>query len=341
MGEYYESHSPKAFTSAKLKQMGHSSGIGDPAGTGDRDQTSQSDDYGKPPEISDSSKFKKGGKVGGKGKKMHLGRAGRSTGGRVGRASGGPVFDENETDNDGKKVKSGVQGNVNTQMKSDVGPIRQGEYPKYQRDKRPKEMTIERSGRARGGRTHPDEAEDKALIDKMVKKDARTGRARGGRAKGKTVVNVIVGGKGDQDKPQGGPPMAPMVPPPPPAAPPQPPPHPPGAPMGGGAPPMMPPGGAPMGPAGAPPGGMPPPPMRAKGGRVNNLGKYLHPPKAGFSDGKAPHVGGGKEGFSDTKPTTKRAPMASGSKDFRVKLDPNERAGNNGQGRIEKAARQA
>jgi hypothetical protein len=304
MGEYFSSNSPAAFTKAKMEKMGHSSAIGDPAGNKDPTE----DDYGKQPEPSDSSKFKKGGSVHGKGKKAHLGRAGRAMGGRVGRAEGGKV------------------GKINTQMKDDESPVRMGEFPKYKR----------------GGKVHDDEAEDKTLVDKMVKPSAlRAGRASGGRTKGKgkTVVNVIVGGgKGDQGM---APPAAPMVPPPPPAAPPPPPAHPPGAPMAGGPPPMMPPGGAPMGPAGAPPGGMPPPPMRKAGGRVNNLGHYLHPAKAGFSDGKAPHRGGGKEGFSDTKPTAKRAPMASGSKSFRVKRDPNERAGNNGQGRIEKAARQA
>jgi hypothetical protein len=87
----------------------------------------------------------------------------------------------------------------------------------------------------------------------------RVDRARGGRAKGKTTVNVIIGG----DKhltPQGPPPM----PPPPMAAPGPvgPPPPPPG-----GPPPMMPPGGAPMGPAGAPPPGAPPM-LRARGGRI-------------------------------------------------------------------------
>lgn len=83
----------------------------------------------------------------------------------------------------------------------------------------------------------------------------RVGRARGGRtAKGKTTVNVIIGG----DKQAPPPPM----PPPPmaapgPVGPPRPPP---------GPPPGMPPGGAPpMGPAGPPPG---PPMLRARGGRI-------------------------------------------------------------------------
>ncbi len=128
--------------------------------------------------------------------------------------------------------------------------------------------------RARGGRAeHSDEAEDRALVKKMVKPEARMDRggrthndehrhhrARGGRAgRGKTVVNVIVGRGG---QPQGAAPMPPPMPPP--MAPPPPPMPPPRPPMAG--PPMpMPSGGAPMGPMGAPPGGMP---MRARGGKI-------------------------------------------------------------------------
>jgi hypothetical protein len=293
MGEYYSSNSPSAFTKKKMEAMGHSSADRNPDGDGDRSKSEQADDYGKPPEPSDSSKFKKGGAVHGKGKKGHLGRMGRATGGRVGRAAGGPVDDEN--DSAGKKVKGGVVGDVNTNMKTNEGAIRQGDLPKY----------------ARGGRAS-------------------------GKGKGKTVVNVVIGGKDDKPPPMAGPPMLP----PPPPGPPPPPPHPPMAPPQGGPPPMMPSGGAPMGPAGAPPGGMPPPPMRARGGRVGNLGKFAHPAKAGFSDSKAPHRGGGKEGFSDVKMTGKRAPMADGSCNFKAKRDPNETAGNNGQGRLEKARRQ-
>jgi hypothetical protein len=125
-------------------------------------------------------------------------------------------------------------------------------------------------GYAAGGAVHSDEAEDKALIRKEVKKTAlkvdgkkpkvradRPGRARGGRApkkSGKTNVNVIVAGHGGQ------PPAPPMMPPPglgaapPPAMPPR--------------PPMGPPPGAVPPPglgAGMPPPGMPP---RRAGGRA-------------------------------------------------------------------------
>jgi hypothetical protein len=150
------------------------------------------------------------------------------------------------------------------------------------------------TGRASGGKAdHPDEAQDKALIRKMVKakdlkmKDGgRAHRASGGGAfddymgdegsapkssgksgKGKTTVNIMIGQPQQQGinpmalaaladmagGPQGGPPQ--QLPPP-------------GAmpPPGAGAPPpqmMAPPPSAPPGP---PPGG--PPMMRKDGGKV-------------------------------------------------------------------------
>jgi hypothetical protein len=107
----------------------------------------------------------------------------------------------------------------------------------------------------------------------------RVGRAHGGKAKGakgRTVVNVIVGGdKGQQPPPT--PPIMPhpMVPPPPPPPPQQG--MPPGMPPPGGMPPGMPPGAGmpppprpPMPPPGGMPPGMPPPGMgRAHGGRIS------------------------------------------------------------------------
>ncbi len=275
-------YSPRDFTRDKMKKMGHSGGaaIGSPPGNLDRSKDADEDEYGHKAAKSDSADFKKGGAVHAKGKRPHMGRAGRAMGGRVGRATGG------------KTGSDGVEGKINTQMKDDGGMIAQGDLPETRFGSDGKD----REGRARGGRT----------------------------GKGKTVVNIVVGagGKGDQPPPPMAPPMAPPMPPPQAAQkPPMPPPQ--------GQPIMMPPGG--MGPGGAPPPGAgPPPAMHAKGGRVK-----------GFSDEKAPHKGGGKEDFSDTKPTSKRAPMASGSKEFRVKRDPNETAGANGEGRLEKARRQA
>lgn len=292
-------YSPRDFTRDKMKKMGHSGGaaIGAPPGNIDRSKDADGDDYGHTAAKSDSSDFKKGGGVHAKGKRPHMGRAGRATGGRVGRATGG------------KTGSDGVEGKINTQMKDDGGMIAQGDLPETHFGSDGKD----RQQRARGGKTKS----------------------------GKTVVNIVVGagGKDQQPPPQMAPPMAPPMPPPqPPQKPPMPPPQ--------GQPIMMPPGGAPMGPGGAPPPGAgPPPAMHARGGRVGNLGKFAHAAKAGFSDSKAPHRGGGKEGFSDTKPTSKRPPMADGHKDFGKsgvkKGRPMETAGNNGEGRLEKARRQA
>ena len=113
--------------------------------------------------------------------------------------------------------------------------------------------------RAKGGKVHPDEAEDKKLISKMIKSDdKRHERADGGRVgkgKGKTTVNVIVSPQGGgQQPPQRVPVPVPVPQGPPPGA---------GAPPPGG----MPPGGPP--PMGG--GAMPPPGMmgRKAGGRVS------------------------------------------------------------------------
>jgi hypothetical protein len=117
----------------------------------------------------------------------------------------------------------------------------------------------DRKPRAAGGRaTHSDVAEDKKLVNKMVKPECRTGRADGGAVNGKkgTTVNIVISGNpsagatpGPVTPPR---PPAPVMPSPPPAAPPMPP---------GGMPgPGMPPGGL----MGAPPS----PLMRKSGGRV-------------------------------------------------------------------------
>ena len=114
-------------------------------------------------------------------------------------------------------------------------------------------------------------------------KGGRVDRARGGRTKGKTTVNVIIGG--DKQQP---PAMPPPMPPPPMAAPgPVGPPRPPMPPPGMG--PGMPPGGAPMGPGGPPPPGGPPM-LRARGGRIGRqMGGAM--PMAGAPPGLRPGVG--------------------------------------------------
>ena len=160
---------------------------------------------------------------------------------------------------------------------------------------------------AHGGAVHEDEAEDKKLIKRTVKKKAlkmeggkpkhrMDRRARGGRTKSKgkgTNVNVIVA---PQHAAGGAPGMMPGMPP---GA--MPPPHPPmmASPSPPGAPPPMPPGGMP--PPGMPPrpGMMPPPGMMphkrggrayAKGGAVKDGAAYEEGIKNGtpvqHSDGK-------------------------------------------------------
>lgn len=116
---------------------------------------------------------------------------------------------------------------------------------------------------------HSDEAEDKALIKKMVKPDARIERADGGRVgKGKTNINIVINAK-PESKDDGAGALPPPLPPgllPPPPAPLSPPPMGGMPPMGGpgGPPPMVP----PMGGAGGPPPGLGALLGRKAGGRV-------------------------------------------------------------------------
>ncbi len=115
------------------------------------------------------------------------------------------------------------------------------------------------TGKKSSGQGHPDEAQDKVLIKKMIKQDKGEYKiggavsapradkfARGGKAKGKkgTTINIAVIGGGKEGA-EGAPPMPPMP-----------------------KPPMaLPPPGA--GPGGPPGGAMPPgmPPMK-RGGKV-------------------------------------------------------------------------
>jgi hypothetical protein len=131
--------------------------------------------------------------------------------------------------------------------------------------------TFKKGGMAK----HEDVAEDKALIKKMVKAEARTAKFGGGalsglnmgdakasggsaKGKGKTNINIVINPNASQP-PAGGPPGMPPMPPRPPGGVP--------VPMG------MPPAGAPPAGAGAPPMPMLPPPpappmARKAGGKV-------------------------------------------------------------------------
>jgi hypothetical protein len=159
----------------------------------------------------------------------------------------------------------------------------------------PKLPSLGRPGRRTGGRTPPvagveakmdgslsrtrrsatETARDIAREERVVSdlSQDRQDRARGGRTnKGKTTVNVIIGGDKHQQMP---PPPMPM--PPPPAAGP-----PPGAPPPGGPPGMPPGGGMPPPGAGGPPPGMPPMMGRKTGGRVAPIVGVARPGKHNF-----------------------------------------------------------
>ena len=156
-----------------------------------------------------------------------------------------------------------------------------------------------RAHHAKGGAAHPDVAEDKALIRKMVKPSARTGKADGGekgagrglyvrqgyphevpgvdggriarkhggsaKGKGKTNINIMI-------HPHGAEGAAPQLPPMPPRPMPPMPPMPPAPPAGGMPPVPTPPMGAPMGGAPLPPMGAARPGMppigRKHGGNI-------------------------------------------------------------------------
>jgi hypothetical protein len=291
MGE----HSAKAFTTDKLKKFEVS---GKNGGGSNGDKGASADDYGrKAARTSDSSAFAAGGAA----KAPSLGRAGRANGGRTRdiskltdsgpkgygdrpliRAKGGRI---------GKQLGGGLPPGAVGTPPGLTAPPPAGQLPGLPGLGRKKGGRV---GRSTGGQaTATDEYtqagrtmtnEDASGKDRFSGGNFPSSRARGGRtnlarggkakgAKGKTVVNVIVGGKGDQPPPPVMP--HPMMPPPPP------PPPPPQAASGPRPMPPMPPGGMPgmPGPPGPPGGGMPPPGMppgmpppgmgRASGGRIS------------------------------------------------------------------------
>jgi hypothetical protein len=237
---------------------------------------------------------KAGGRVEGKVAKKRLDRAPRKKGGAVKRADGGDVRKDGSTGNGwggdlsetaaangGSSGSAGhlgyVNGRVNTNGSTGRGEAGknyiESKYKKGGRvkrenggamadpsqtvavrpveDKKPKLVEYKR-----GGAVHPDEAEDRKLIRKMVKKeDLRSARAEGGavKKKGSTTVVINLGAQGAGAMPP--PAQRIPVPVPVPAGPGM-------AQPGAGGPP---PGGAPMGVPGAPP---PNPMARKRGGRV-------------------------------------------------------------------------
>ena len=185
----------------------------------------------------------------------------------------------------------------------------------------PKSPHLGRPGRQAGGRiagdlirtrrTPEETAKDIAGEDKVINALAkdREGRAHGGRTKGKTTVNVIIGGQKAMTPPAAPPPMA--APPPPP----RPPMPPPGMPPGG-----MPIGGAPLGAAGAPPPGAPPM-LRARGGRIGKqwgggMGGGMQQPGGMGAGGMGQRpwggMGGGQQPPAATPPAAGATPPAGG-----------------------------
>jgi hypothetical protein len=293
MGE----HSQKAFTTDKLKKFEVS---GKNGGSGNGDKGASADDYGrKAARTSDSSAFAAGGAA----KAPSLGRAGRANGGRTRDIS--KLTDSGPKGYGDRPLIRAKGGRIGRQLGGALPPGAAGTPPGLTTPPPAGQLPgLPGLGRKKGGRvgrdaggpvertrgySAPDDKWDdttKQWADDQMSaahdfdagqraKGGRVGRAHGGKAKGakgKTVVNVIVGGdKGQQPPPT--PPIMPhpMVPPPPPpppqqGMPPMPPPG--GMPPGAGMPP--PPPRPPMPPPGGMPPGMPPPGMgRAHGGRIS------------------------------------------------------------------------
>jgi hypothetical protein len=306
MGE----HSQKSFTADKLKKFEVS---GKNGSSGNGDKGASADDFGrKAARTSDSSAFAAGGAAKapslgrvGRAKGGRINRPAVASADFKPSKTGGN-YPGKIPDNEGGKAR-------NLSMLTDGGPRSYGDRPLIvgHGDQNALRARGGKVSRARGGRTEiSDLRDDKVSLAKGGRigrqlggalggtppglttppppgqlpglpglgraKGGRTNLARGGKAKGakgKTVVNVIVGGdKGQQPPPT--PPIMPhpMVPPPPPPPPQQ------GMPPPGGMPPGMPPGAGmppppprpPMPPPGGMPPGMPPPGMgRAHGGRIS------------------------------------------------------------------------
>lgn len=235
----------------------------------------------------------------------------RATGGRIDRAYGGHADEREDRALVGKMVKPSAMRATGGRIGRDAGgpvertwgyappgddyrqPLHQAfadddaRQADFESGMRMEDRSVDRLIGSNTGR--PDTDRDRYLSHA---EGGRVNRARGGRtAKGKTTVNVIIGGDKQPPPPMPPPPMAaagPVGPPRPPMPPPGPPP---------GMPPGMPPGGAPPGLAGAPPPGGPPM-MRARGGRIeiSTPGKHDYG-KPGVKHGSTNEKYGGGSGL--------------------------------------------
>jgi len=127
---------------------------------------------------------------------------------------------------------------------------------------------------------------DGGPIDGMPARSRMDRKGPKGKKGNKTTVNVVVAGKGGPDAAGAPPPM-----------------------------PMPPPGAGPGGPPPGPP--MPPPgmPMRARGGRIANLGKYAHGGRVKKADGG--WTGEGDSGKAKKEESAEHSNEASQSRGYR------------------------
>lgn len=247
--------------------------------TGDKPGKVDASDYG-PEETLDSdvvtgarpihrSRYKRGGKVAvmeGAEAKKHAGRKPRKSGGSLNSTVGlanTDVVEANEKRPGKKHVGAFKRG----------GKADGGEVPSTRFNFAPNKggEMFKKGGAAKD---HPDEKQDRKLIDKMVKKDAltgkcsggRTARATGGRTKGKTDINIVIapsaGGQNPGMQPPNG--AAPVGP---------------NAQMSGATPVPVP---MPQGAAGAPAAGAPAPaamPQQPPMARKYGGGTYSNQPK--------------------------------------------------------------
>ena len=294
---------PKAHTQAVLKRMDLAGSV---PGNINRGNDASGDNFGlTSARSSDASSFRMDGAT----KSPHMGRPGRASGGRISgqlvrtrrtpEETAKDIAEEQKTvdaltkDRDNRKKGGRIGreggGSVMRTLGYSASPTSRDNY--NEPVGKSVGETIQRTGDVNSAARMEDRDVDSLIGSQYGRPDSdrdrvmgrekggRVGRAHGGRTKGKTTVNVIIGGQKSMAPP------APMPPPPMAAPGPVGPPRPPMPPPGMGPPP----GGAPPGMGGGPPPGGPPM-LRARGGRI---GKAW----GGGMGGGMPQPGGVGGGF--------------------------------------------